>query len=115
MSCGCAQKGKKGHDPKHGHCPGGRGTPTYRTWRAMIQRCRYPSQQTYKYYGGRGITICERWQGEHGFETFLADMGERPELRMSLDRIDPNGNYEPDNCRWATPYEQRMNQRPVAA
>jgi hypothetical protein len=83
------------------------GTPTYFSWEGMIQRCtnrRYPKWEN---YGGRGITVCDRWKS---FVNFLADMGERPDGK-TLDRIDNDGNYEPDNCRWATLQEQRANQR----
>ena len=73
----------------------------------MIHRCTEPTDIGWRYYGGRGITVCARWRS---FENFLADMGERPEDR-TLDRIDPDGNYEPGNCRWATASEQRRNQR----
>jgi len=73
----------------------------------MGQRCTNPNHMAYQDYGGRGIVICRRWRS---FENFLADMGERPE-GMTLDRIDNDGNYEPGNCRWATPKVQRANQR----
>jgi hypothetical protein len=73
----------------------------------MIQRCDNPSRNCYKYYGGRGIAVSERWRS---FENFLADMGERPEDK-TLDRINPDGDYEPGNCRWATWHEQALNRR----
>ena len=94
---------------KHGHNRGGnRMSPTYRTWDSMIGRCTRPSNASYPRYGGKGITVCERWRV---FENFLADMGDRPEGR-TLDRIDPSGNYEPGNCRWLTPKEQLARRRP---
>lgn len=82
-------------------------TPTYHTWEGMKQRCLNPEATRYPAYGGVGITICERWLD---FKNFLEDMGIRPEGK-TLDRINPFGNYEPTNCRWATPYEQANNQR----
>lgn len=77
----------------------------------MKTRCLNPKHIGYAYYGGRGISICDRWLGEDGFENFLADMGERP-AGTTLDRIDNDGDYEPGNCRWVTPKEQQANARP---
>lgn len=95
----------------HGHLVRGKRSRTYRSWDAMKERCANPKFIGWHRYGGRGIAVCERWRGPDGFENFLADMGERPEGK-TLDRIDNEGNYEPGNCRWATPSEQRKNQAP---
>lgn len=73
----------------------------------MRQRCNNPNSDQWKWYGGRGISICERWDN---FTLFLEDMGERPQGH-SIDRINPDGNYEPSNCRWATPKQQAENNR----
>ncbi len=110
-SCGCyardkaSEWGKKA--TRHGHA-GKRPSRTYQSWIAMRNRCYREKDVHYASYGGRGITVCGSWRAS--FEVFLADMGERPEGK-TLDRIDPDGNYEPGNCRWATPVEQRANWR----
>jgi hypothetical protein len=87
---------------------GAMGTRTYKSWESMKARCNNPNRTYYRHYGGRGITVCERWQ--NSYENFLADMGERP-IGKSLDRIDVNGNYEPSNCKWSTQSEQLYNRR----
>jgi hypothetical protein len=113
-SCGCLRRGdhwNRRGNLRHGHTTNDHGSrrqsATYRTWGDMIQRCTNPKQPNYRYYGGRGITICERWLA---FDNFLADMGERPD-GLEIDRINNDGNYEPGNCRWATRSQQVRNRR----
>ena len=97
-----------GYGVRHGHNRKvGRKTPTYLSWDNMIQRCTNPNRPEYPYYGGRGITVCDRWRS---YENFLADMGERPD-GLTLDRINNDGNYEPGNCRWADRETQVRNRR----
>jgi hypothetical protein len=124
-SCGCLDRELssdrgRAHLTVHGHTRTGWVSPTYRSWLSMKARCLNPNHHAYPAYGGRGITVCDEWLGPDGFARFLADMGERPgnpdgwsssKGYWSLDRIDPDGDYEPSNCRWATPTQQTRNVR----
>lgn len=86
------------------------GTMAYQSWIGMRQRCHNPNAWNYGNYGGRGIQVCERWL--ESFENFFADMGERPSKQHSLGRINNDGGYSPDNCRWETRAQQVKNKRP---
>jgi hypothetical protein len=90
--------------------------PEYKMFHAIKQRCNNPNCSKYPNYGGRGIKICDRWmeKGVNGFINFLEDMGDRPEGDYSIERIDVNGNYEPENCKWITMSEQSLNKRNTA-
>lgn len=110
-SCGCLRlaQGRRnlGHRCEHGMSS----HPAYRAWTRMRNRCRNPQDPVYRYYGGRGISVCEAW--DQAFEVFWADMGPTWAPGLSLDRIDNSGNYEPGNCRWATAVTQSRNRRNV--
>ena len=109
QSCGCLQKERTSEASiKHGHNTKNKRTPEYNIWAMMIQRCENPKNKNYPDYGGRGVTVCERWKT---FENFLADMGERPSPNHSLERVDNNKGYSPENCIWADKTIQARNQR----
>ncbi len=99
-SCGCFQKSLSS---KHNMSQ----SLTYVTWEQMISRCEYSENKGYYLYGARGISVCPRWR--NSFLAFYEDMGPRPSPNHSIDRLDGSGNYEPGNCRWATPTEQARN------
>lgn len=106
-SCGCVAK--QGNNKKHGFAKSPDKIRTYRCWADMKKRCLNPNATGYKHYGGRGITVCDRWL--NSFENFLADMGEPEGDDLTLDRIDVNSGYSPENCRWATWHQQHRNKR----
>jgi hypothetical protein len=113
-SCGCKKLERlRARVLTHGHTRGRKLTPEYRCWINLRTRCLNSNSQDWIRYGGRGIKVCDRWQGEKGFSRFYQDMGEKPEPKRhySIDRVDPDGDYTPDNCRWATKSVQNHNKR----
>ncbi len=109
-SCGCLKKESgTSNRLKHGFKRRAYIHPLYYTWQAMIDRCHRPNNKKYHCYGGRGIKVCDKWR--HDFTSFLNDMGEKTSPKLTLERINNEGNYEPGNCKWATWAEQSMNKR----
>lgn len=111
-SCGCIRRettAARGHNHlRHGAARLGKRTPGYGVWTRLRNRCTNPNHQDWENYGGRGITVCTRWDT---FENFLADMGSRPSPKHSIERREVDGNYEPSNCEWATLVTQANNKR----
>lgn len=105
VSCGCYSLDRS---TTHGHARREQFSPTYDSWRGMMERCYNESSQSFKDYGARGVTVCERW---HTFANFLADMGERPDRGHSIGRVKGDLPYDPGNCRWETRVQQNRNRR----
>lgn len=100
-------------NPNYRHGGGGINRPEHNSWRAMIARCYDPKYRRFDRYGGRGIKVHDRWRGSNGFVNFLADMGKKPSSKHTIDRIDNDGDYTPDNCCWSTQKAQILNSTTV--
>ena len=109
-SCGCLRvELARSLKLRHGEARKENRTAEYKTWKGMINRCHCPTSSTYFKYGALGVSVCARWRDS--FESFVSDMGRKPSPAMSIDRINPYGDYEPENCRWATASQQAKNKR----
>lgn len=108
-SCGCLKIEAMRKIGQSNHIHGASYTIEYNSWASMLARCYDKNNNRFYRYGAMGVTVCKRWQ--ESFSAFLSDMGYRPSRSHSLDRINPDGNYKPSNCRWATPLQQRHNRR----
>ena len=115
-SCGCLGREVAAERAKRPRLPSISTMPEYRAWKGMNSRCKDPLNKKFKYYGARGICVCEQWDRDRGINTFwrlLADVGPRPGPGYILDRIDNDGDYEPGNCRWSTHTQSSRNRRCV--
>jgi len=111
-SCGCKKMDALlKRNTKHGYARRGNRAREYETWQHIKSRCYHKKCKEYRFYGLRGIAVCDRWTGDGGFITFLSDMGKKPSSKHSIERINSNGNYEPGNCVWALKEQQANNTR----
>lgn len=115
-SCGCLRREMYAAGTahrRHGHARKQQQSPEFKIWVQILQRCNNPNNRAWKNYGGRGITVCDTWQGHDGFQRFLDDVGTRPSAHLTLDRKNNNLGYEPGNCVWVSRTTQNSNRRNV--